>query len=91
MANYKSNEPCICCGLDAPDMVAYHHEKSQKAFPEHKEKIWNKIPLCLIEHNMCHNKGTYFVAEKYPNLKRWLLDNGWYVCILMKRWEHDNA
>lgn len=83
---YKSFEPCCACGLNADDMVCEHHVYTRKAYPEHSEKAWNKMPLCLMCHVMIHKIGTSSMANKFYGVRGWLEKNGWHLDEFMKRW-----
>ncbi len=88
MENFKSDEPCAACGEERDGYVCYHHCKSQKAHSELKYESYNHMPLCLKHHTEIHY-GTIKMAEKYPGVRRWLINNDWYICELMDRWTHD--
>lgn len=91
-SNFKSDEPCACCGHDVDNEVTYHHEYSQGAYPEYKHEKWNKVPLCSKHHvGGVHQVGTYEMSIKFNTLYNWLTDNGWYVFELggISSWEHD--
>lgn len=88
--NYKSDLPCVVCGLDAPDMVCEHHLYTRKAYPEHSEKSWNRVPLCLSCHVEIHKVGTTAMAKKNYSFKEWLDKNGWEFCDFRKKWTHNN-
>lgn len=92
MENFKSDYPCLCCGHDIDGEVCYHHEYGQKAFPEHKYEKWNLVSVCLKHHNEIHNKGSIWATDKYPNLKRWFVDNDWTILKMEHgepKWIHD--
>lgn len=91
-SNFKSPYPCVCCGHDVDNEVTYHHEYGQKAYPEYVWTKWNLVSLCLKHHNELHNKGSVDTSNKYLNLKRWFIDNGWEILKLehgMEKWIHD--
>lgn len=88
--SFESSDPCIACNFYGDGSVCFHHLKSQKSHPEHKEKPWNKISVCLICHNNFHAKGTDFMAQKYKSVKKWLMGNNWQYCQLTSKWRHEN-
>lgn len=88
--SFESSDPCVACRFYDDGSVCFHHLKSQKSHPEHKEKGWNKISVCLICHNNFHAKGTSFMAEKYRGVENWLIENGWEYCTLTNKWRHEN-
>jgi len=89
MKNFKSNESCVCCGHDVENEQTYHHEYSQGSHPEYKFSKWNLISLCKSHHDLIHNPGSMKLSEKFPSLKKWFIENDWYVCPIMKRWVHE--
>jgi predicted restriction endonuclease len=77
LSNYKSDKPCIVCGLNIDNMVTYHHIYTRKAHPEYSEETWNLLSVCQQHHNEIHNKGTITFSKKYPQVNDWLIRNGW--------------
>jgi hypothetical protein len=78
MSNFLSNEPCVVCGLNVHGMVTYHHLYTQKAHPELKREKWNLISCCGSHHTpLFHTKPLSEVANKYPQVRQWLIDNEW--------------
>jgi len=86
--NYKSNQPCCCCGHYADNEVTYHHIYTRKAHPELSEEKFNLMPLCLKHHNETHLIGMNSFAIKYPSIKIWLIENGWTFTV--GKWRHIN-
>jgi hypothetical protein len=89
--SYEANEPCIVTKLEGRGLVTYHHLLTKKAYPEHKDSIWNLIPVSQKTHNDFHNHGTAYMANKYSSVMEWLLSNGWYVCELTGKWRNPKA
>lgn len=77
MKNYKSEKPCIICGQNQDGMVTYHHIYTRKAYPQHRDKKWNLMPLCFNHHSEIHTVGTNKFAQKYVSANEWLKNNGW--------------
>ena len=95
MENFKADYPCTACGLEGDGYVCYHHLHTQKAHSEQSVESWNLIPVCLKHHNEFHNRGAIHMSEKYRNVNKWLLDNGWYRLKLNENdisesWMHDS-
>ena len=91
LKNFKSSEPCICCGHDVDNEVTYHHEYARGSHPELAYKKWNLIPLCFDHHNnWCHQKGTYETSLEFEDLHNWLIKNGWEILEMdgRKKWIH---
>ena len=86
MKNYESKEPCVCCNLIGRGSVTYHHIMSRKAYPEYKEDRVNMLPLCLSHHNMIHNKGLDYMANKFSSVKKWLEKHNWEYNESLKKW-----
>jgi hypothetical protein len=77
-ANWSSNEPCVCCGLQDEQRVCFHHLLTRKTYAEYQDEKWNKIPVCQPAHNLFHSKGPGWMADNFPNVERWLIKNGWF-------------
>lgn len=88
MRNYKSDKPCIVCGESRDCYVCLHHLYTRKSFPEYADEPWNLIPVCQREHNLFHAKPLSYMVDKYPSVKEWLINNGWYYSEL-NGWIHD--
>lgn len=88
--NFKSSEPCLCCGESRDKYVTSHHVYTRKAYPELAHDRRNKMPLCLEHHNMIHKKGTSYMAEKFPNIFKWLLKNDWEFDSYLNKWINPN-
>lgn len=89
--NFKSDEPCISCGENRDGYVCYHHIYSRGAYPEFAHKDWNKAPQCARCHvPLWHTKGTTWMANKFPRVRKWLKENGWYFCEVFKKWKNEN-
>jgi len=84
--SYESKDPCAACGLQGDGLVCEHHIYTRKAHPEHADKPWNRIPVCLFHHNQFHTKGTSWVVLKYVGVKIWLELYGWEYDKFYKRW-----
>lgn len=69
--SYEANEPCIVTKLEGRGLVTYHHLLTKKAFPEHKDSVWNLIPVSRQIHNDFHNHGTTYMASKYSSVMEW--------------------
>lgn len=89
--NFSTDQACVCCGINSKGMSCLHHLLTRGAWPELQLKPFNLIPVCQEHHNEFHSKGITYMADKYGDVNRWLLDNGWYVLELKKRWWHDGA
>jgi hypothetical protein len=74
--NFQASEPCTATG-DYILQRCYHHIYTQGAFPQFAHCSWNKLPLTKVRHTEVHAIGIRLFAEKYPNVKKWLLENGW--------------
>ena len=87
--NFKSSEPCIVCKNSKDGEVCLHHLFTKRVYPEFSEEDWNLIPVCQKCHNMFHSKGTVYMAENFPSVKKWLIDHGWYFCEFNKKWRRE--
>ena len=73
---------CVVCGLKSE----YHHLLTRGAYPEFEHEEWNKIPVCRRHHSMFHQHGRNHMAERFPEIKRWLIKQCWSYCETRKRW-----
>jgi hypothetical protein len=92
---YESDEPCICCGLQGEGLVTYHHIFTRKVYPEFAEEKWNQIPVCRLHHGPgngvgFHDHGTAWMANKFPSVKKWLEEKGWFYCEYVKKYRREN-
>lgn len=87
--SFKSNLPCVACGLNKENMVTYHHIHTQKSRPDLRNNPFNLISVCQRHHNDFHSKGTDYMANKFPSVKEWLIKNNWYKCELTNKWRLD--
>jgi 5-methylcytosine-specific restriction endonuclease McrA len=78
LKNFKSDQPCVRCGLSGDGYVTYHHIYTKKAYPEHKEAEWNLMPLCQLCHNKIHAKGDLHFFRLSAQIMEWMLSHGWY-------------
>lgn len=85
--NYKTDKPCLVCGLCSSDMVCLHHIKTRKAWPEFKDKAWNLMPLCLSHHNQIHSIGLESMSRRYNSVDEFLFKNGWKFNTFYGKWE----
>lgn len=86
---WESNEPCICCMKNGKGMTCYHHLYSRKAYPEFSNKEWNKISVCQEHHNMFHNKGISFMANKFTRVRGFLIKHKWKTKPFQSKWFHE--
>ncbi len=73
---------CIVTGQAADE----HHLLSRKAYPELIDKRWNKIPISRELHTEWHLKGASYMADKYFQIKVWMVNNGWSYCQTKAKW-----
>ena len=67
------NPKCIVCGR----MGEYHHLLTQKTYPELKDEVWNKLPVCREHHTEAHKKALTWMAKTYSKVAMWLKQMGW--------------
>jgi len=87
--NYRSDNPCTACLLEGEDMICFHHLQTRGAGGGDGDQ--NLISVCLSHHNEFHQKGTSYMAKKYPRVKKWLLDNSWFYCTTSNKWRHGES
>ncbi len=71
---------CIICNKDADR----HHWRSRGASGTDDE--WNLMPLDRLHHVEVHQIGNNKFAEKYQQVRSWLISNGWEFCNVRKKW-----
>lgn len=81
--NYQSQEPCLVCATTTQQRT-YHHVKSRGSGGG--DEAWNLLSLCLRCHNEIHKLGINSFAKKYPQFKRWLVNNNWEQCPITNKW-----
>jgi hypothetical protein len=50
----------------------------------------NVIPLCRKDHQAFHKMGIMTAAEKWPKLKQWLENSGWFFCPIRNTWRQEH-
>ena len=75
--------PCLICHATPVDV---HHLNTRGSFADDVE--WNLIPACRTCHNLFHNKGISFMANKFFHFKEWLIKNGWIYETHLAKWRH---
>ena len=89
MAKYASEE--FKCCISGCAGATKHHIYTQGSRPDLKNKEWNMIPVMQIFRDLFHKKGTKYMADKYPQVKVWLLDNGWEFDKFSRKWRNEGA
>jgi hypothetical protein len=68
---------CVVCGKQGEGLICWHHLHTRKSRPDLVDEPNNKIAVCQNDHNLFHAKGTDYMAENYPTVKKWLINRGW--------------
>jgi hypothetical protein len=84
MAGYQ--DPLKKCLVSGKLGVDLHHVKHRGAGGSDEE--FNLMPLSRAAHQELHKIGLTTFAEKYSQVKKWLLNNNWQFNTLMKKWLH---
>lgn len=71
---------CLICGSKADR----HHVKTRKSGGSDEEH--NLMPICRSHHVEVHKTGMRLFANKYFEVKVWLMDNGWEFNEVKKKW-----
>ena len=81
---------CVACGhngsfypLDVDHVITF------KSHPELAYTKGNLMTLCRKCHTLKGQKGTDYMANKFPSVKEWLIKNNWYKCELTNKWRLD--
>lgn len=76
------------CGIYVERGCCYHHLLTRKSYPEYENEPWNKVSLCLADHNRIHSASLSGLTEGNFRLKKWLLDNGWEYDCYFEKWRY---
>jgi 5-methylcytosine-specific restriction endonuclease McrA len=91
MKNFEAHgHACVVCGKQGEGLVTFHHLLVRRTHSHLKHDPRNLIPVTQDCHQLFHSKGTDYMAQKYPAVKKWLVNRGWTYCDLMKRWTLTN-
>lgn len=78
---------CEACSHDGSFYpLDAEHVLTRKAHPELENDPRNVMTVCRLHHQEKNNKGISHMANKYPSYKKWLIDNGWEMCGVYKKW-----
>lgn len=79
---------CVVFGTEHPDP---HHIYTQGAYPKAPwlNEPWNIIPIAHALHVRWHEKGSKYMTDLFPPIKKWMLDNGWEWDKVSKKWWHE--
>jgi len=84
MAEYTKEEYiCVVYGTNG---ATKHHVYSQGAHPRLVDQETNMIPISDELHKEWHAQGTIYMQNKFPQIKQWLLDNGWQFDAAAWKW-----
>lgn len=86
---WKTFDPCACCGAITENGNCEHHIITRKARRDLQNEPWNRVPSCQKCHNMHHTYTFGDMIQKNIGFRAWLLLNDWYYCNLMQKWWHD--
>lgn len=89
LKNFQSNNPCVACGHYGENENCFHHLLTKRTYQEFQYEEWNLISVCQKCHNDFHQKGTVFMAEKYPSVLSWLKENGWFFCEFVRKYRRE--
>lgn len=87
--NKFKKEYCEACGTDGSFYpLDIDHLLPQKSRPELINEEANCITLCRAHHTMKGMKGLGYMANTYPRVKKFLIENGWEFCELSNKWRY---
>lgn len=78
-------KPCTVCARFPAEP---HHIITRAAGGHDLEH--NLMPLSRECHALVHSMGLNRFAEKYPQVKQWLLDHNWEFNEVLGKWRHDD-
>lgn len=86
LLNKAHTSRCVVCNKYGA--VAHHVKTKGSGGPD---KHWNLMPLDKRCHSEVHNIGLLKFADKYIQVKNWLLSNGWYFDENSRKWRGPNC
>jgi len=75
--------PCRACFTDIGTVG--HHLLTVGAHPEHANKRWNLMPLCVYHHREIHDIGLQGFVKRY-NLQEEMYTRGFDYCDYAGKW-----
>lgn len=87
-----SRRKCVCCGTygtNSFNPLDREHTKTRGSGGSNQSE--NVSDMCRIHHTEKGQKGVTYMADKYPNYKKWLLENGWHFDEYRRKWVNHDA
>jgi len=84
VAEYTKEE--YICVVKGTPYATKHHIYSRGAHPRLADQDANMIPVCDDIHKLWHLNGTIWMQNKFPAIRRWLVDNGWTFDAVLWKW-----
>ncbi len=85
MAKYAGPEiKCIVSGSPNSEL---HHVKTRGAGGT--DDAWNLMPVSSSLHRLIHSQGLKKVSDDFPQVRKWLVNNGWDLCPVTFKWRHE--
>lgn len=81
---YDQFAVCVATGEVGCDL---HHVKTRGSGG--LDEPWNLIPVSHAIHMEIHSKGLVWASLKYPGIRTWLLEHGWFLEEQRGKWKHD--
>jgi hypothetical protein len=75
---------CIISGKEGCDLHHVSHKGNGGS-----DEPWNLMPLARQFHSELHQIGKCKMAEKYPQVRQWLIKNGWVFCPVLLKWTNE--
>jgi hypothetical protein len=74
------------CVVRGTPYATKHHIYSCKAHPALASQESNMIPICDELDKMWKSQGTIYMQNKFPDIRRWLIANGWEFDPVLWKW-----
>ena len=72
---------CIISGRQDPDI---HHVLTVGSGGP--DLPWNLLPIAHRYHQEVHQTGLNKFAQRYSQVRLWLISNGWTFCLIKNKW-----
>ena len=87
MKNFKTELPCTSCGIEG--LNEFHHVQHRSQMGPNEPH--NLMALCRKCHTRIHSLGKVNMANRFPSVKQWFLDNNWFLDESSMRWKHEGV
>jgi 5-methylcytosine-specific restriction endonuclease McrA len=87
MKNFEAHgHACVVCKDFGPGRVTFDHIHTKAARRDLKYEPKNLMPLCFKCHLLKGQKGINYMADNFPDYKKWLINRGWEKDTFLGKW-----